>query len=387
MKRLSILGSTGSIGTNTLAVVDHAVGEYRIAALAAGRNLDLLERQVAAYKPDLVCTADGETAAEAKRRFGDSCRIVHGKEGILEAAAGSGADLVVCGLVGAVGLPSAHAALQQGIDLALANKEALVVGGEFMTAAAARSGAAILPVDSEHNAIHQCLRGESDGEVRNLWLTASGGPFRDTPASMLDAVTVEQALRHPTWKMGPKITIDSATLMNKGLEVIEARWLFDMPAGQIKVVVHPQSVIHSMVEFVDGSFKAQLGATDMRHPIQYALTWPRRVEGPLPPFNPVDAGPLTFDSPDTDRFPCLALAYQAVEAGGTATAVLNAANEVAVQAFLDGRAGFTDIPAIISETLGRSSCASVGSLQELLALDQDVRRTALDIAGERSRSC
>ena len=387
MKRLSILGSTGSIGTSALSVVDHAPGEYQVQALVAGRNLALLERQVAKYRPALVCTADAETAAEAARRIGSGCRIVHGRDGILEAAAETGADLVVCGLVGAVGLESAHAALENGIDLALANKETLVVGGEFMTAAARRTGAVILPVDSEHNAIHQCLRGEDGDEVRNVWLTASGGPFRDTPSSVLAGVTVEQALNHPTWKMGPKITIDSATLMNKGLEVIEARWLFDLPAGRIQVVVHPQSVIHSMVEFVDGSFKAQLGVTDMRHPIQYALTWPRRTPGPLPRFNPMEAGPLTFDSPDTDRFPCLSLAYQAVEAGGTATAVLNAANEVAVEAFLNGRAGFMDIPAIISETLGRCSCAAVDNLPELLARDAGARRLAVEITGERARLC
>ena len=306
---------------------------------------------------------------------------------MLEAGAGAVADLVVCGLVGDIGLESAHAALVQGVDLALANKEALVVGGEFMTSAARRSGATILPVDSEHNAIHQCLRGETREEVRNLWLTASGGPFRDTAGPLLETVTVEQALNHPTWDMGPKITIDSATLMNKGLEVIEARWLFDLAGANIRVVVHPQSVIHSMVEFVDGSFKAQLGVTDMRHPIQYALTWPRRNEGGLPPFDPVEAGSLTFHKPDTDRFPCLALAYQALEAGGTATAVLNAANEVAVQAFLDGKAGFLDIPALISETLERSPCGPVDNLEALLERDRDVRRSAGEIAASRTGSC
>lgn len=256
-----------------------------------------------------------------------------------------------------------------------------------MISAARRTGATILPVDSEHNAIHQCLRGEEAKEIRNLWLTASGGPFRDTPGPELAAVTVEQALNHPTWKMGPKITIDSATMMNKGLEVIEARWLFDMPPGNIRVVVHPQSVVHSMVEFVDGSFKAQLGVTDMRHPIQYALTWPRRCRGDLPPFDPVQAGPLTFHNPDTDRFPCLALAYQALTAGGTATAVLNAANEVAVESFLAGSAGFMDIPAIIAETLARFSCPAVENIGDLLALDESVRRIALEIAGARTGSC
>ncbi len=387
MKRLSILGSTGSIGTSALRVVDHAGEAFKVVALVAGKNLDLLEQQVLRYRPELVGCADSATAREASRRFGDRCTVVHGRQGILAAAAECGADLVVCGLVGAIGLESAHAALLNGIDLALANKEALVVGGEFMISAARSTGATILPVDSEHNAIHQCLRGEEAKEIRNLWLTASGGPFRETPGPELGAVTVAQALNHPTWKMGPKITIDSATMMNKGLEVIEARWLFDLPPGNIRVVVHPQSVVHSMVEFVDGSFKAQLGVTDMRHPIQYALTWPRRCRGDLPPFDPVQAGPLTFHNPDTDRFPCLALAYQALTAGGTATAVLNAANEVAVESFLAGSAGFMDIPAIIAETLARSSCPAVENIGDLLALDESVRRIALEIAGARTGSC
>jgi 1-deoxy-D-xylulose-5-phosphate reductoisomerase len=245
-----------------------------------------------------------------------------------------------------------------------------------MTRRAAEQGARILPVDSEHNALHQCLRGESAAEVRRLWLTASGGPFRKHSAAQLEQVTREQALQHPTWKMGPKITVDSATLMNKGLEVIEARWLFGLPAERIQVVVHPGSVVHSMVEFVDGSFKAQLGITDMRHPIQYALSWPDRWETDLPPFDPVGAGPIVFESPDMRRFPCLGLAYQALAAGGAAPAVLNAANEVAVQAFLEGRAAFMEIPAVIAKALDHHGGEAADGLQDLIAADAAARRTA-----------
>jgi 1-deoxy-D-xylulose-5-phosphate reductoisomerase len=266
--------------------------------------------------------------------------------------------------------------LAQGRDVALANKETLVVAGRHMTRQAAASGARILPVDSEHNALHQCLTGEKLEQVRRLWLTASGGPFRGHSQEALQRVTREEALAHPTWKMGPKITVDSASLMNKGLEVIEARWLFDVGPERIRVVIHPQSVVHSMVEFVDGSFKAQLGITDMRHPIQYALSWPERWETELPQFDPLEAGPLEFESPDAVRFPCLGLAYQAIEAGGAAPAVLNAANEVAVQAFLDGRARFMDIPAVIAASLDRHAADRAETLEEVLDVDGRTRRSA-----------
>jgi 1-deoxy-D-xylulose-5-phosphate reductoisomerase len=278
--------------------------------------------------------------------------------------------------VGAAGLRSTWAAVDAGRHVALANKESLVVGGALLTARASETGARILPVDSEHNAIHQCLRGEDPREVRRLWLTGSGGPFRTRTVATLAAVTPAEALKHPTWNMGPKITVDSATLMNKGLEVIEAHWLFGLAPDRIRVVIHPQSTVHSMVEFVDGSLKAQLGITDMRHPIQYALSWPERWPTSLPPFDPVAAGPLTFEPPDPDRFPCLGLAYRALERGGAAPAVLNAANEVAVQAFLEGRLGFTEIAATVRTALDRHENDPAGSMEEVLAADARARETA-----------
>jgi 1-deoxy-D-xylulose-5-phosphate reductoisomerase len=285
-------------------------------------------------------------------------------------------DLVVSALVGAVGLAPTYAAVEIGRDVALANKETLVVAGKHIMAAAAASGSRILPVDSEHNAVHQCLRGESPEEVHRLWLTASGGPFRRHSLDELTRVTAAEALCHPTWSMGPKITVDSATLMNKGLEVIEARWLFGLGPDRIRVVIHPQSVVHSMVELIDGSFKAQLGITDMRHPIQYALSWPRRWKTKLRPFDPIEAGTLEFERPDLERFPCLGLAYRALETGGAAPAVLNAANEVAGQAFLEGRAGFREIGEIVASTLERHGADPGASLSELVAADKRARSTA-----------
>jgi len=373
VKRLAILGSTGSIGTSTLKVVDAFAGRFEVVALAAGRNLDLLEQQVRRYRPRCVAVADAELAAELERRIAGSARVVHGEDGLVEVATHDGVDLVVSGLVGAVGLRSTYAALDVGRDVALANKETLVVAGEQMTARAAATGACLLPVDSEHNALHQCLRGERIEEVRRLWLTASGGPFRGRSQEELASVTVAEALRHPTWKMGRKITVDSATLMNKGLEVIEARWLFGIGPDRIRVVVHPTSVVHSMVELVDGSFKAQLGITDMRHPIQYSLTWPERWNTELPPFDPVTCGPLEFDEPDVERFPCLGLAFRALEAGGAAPAVLNAANEIAVAAFLDGQVGFLEIPAAIERVLDAHAGESATTVDELLEVDRKVR--------------
>jgi len=311
-----------------------------------------------------------------RQHVGDRCVIVVGTSGQVDVATFEGADMLISALVGAIGLQPTFAAIRAGRDVALANKETLVVAGRAMTAAAGVSGAKLLPVDSEHNAIHQCLRGESASEVRRLWLTASGGPFRTLSAERIRDARPEQALNHPTWKMGPKITIDSATLMNKGLEVIEARWLFDVPPERIRVVVHPQSVVHSMVEFVDGSFKAQLGVTDMRHPIQYALSWPERWTASLPDFDPVAAGALEFEEPDTDRFPCLALAYAALEAGGTAPAVLNAANEVAVESFLAGRIGFMQVAAMIEATLEATPGGSDDTVDGVLEADTRARAAA-----------
>jgi 1-deoxy-D-xylulose-5-phosphate reductoisomerase len=303
-------------------------------------------------------------------------------DGLLAVARHPEADLAVCGLVGSLGLLPTYAAVDCGRDVALANKEALVAGGAFVTKRARETGANILPVDSEHNALHQCLRGEDPGSILRIWLTASGGPFRDRDRASLATVTVEDALRHPTWVMGRKITIDSATLMNKGLEVIEARWLFDVAGDRIRVVIHPQSVVHSMVEMVDGSFKAQLGVTDMRHPIQYALTWPERRRSDLPAFDPVAAGPLTFESPDVERFPCLALAYRALAHGGAAPAVLSAANEVAVAAFLDGRARYLDIPEVIARSLDAHASDRASGIDDILAADARARRTAADLLSQ-----
>jgi 1-deoxy-D-xylulose-5-phosphate reductoisomerase len=386
VKQLSILGSTGSIGTSTLDVVAAFPEHFAVKALAGGRNLDLLERQVRQHGPECVAMRDADGARELERRLDGAARVVHGCDGLIGVATHPEVDLVVSSIVGAAGLPPTYAALEAGRDVALANKEALVVAGEQMTARAEATGARILPVDSEHNALHQCLKGEEMGEVRRLWLTASGGPFRKHSRRQLETVTREQALRHPTWKMGPKITIDSATLMNKGLEVIEARWLFGLGPDRIRVVVHPQSVVHSMVEFVDGSFKAQLGITDMRHPIQYALTWPRRWPTALPEFDPRTLGALEFEPPDQERFPCLGLAYRALEAGGAAPAVLNAANEVAVQAFLDGRAGLLEIPMVIEAALEQHGGDPAGSVEQLLAADARTRRTAEQIVAKGARA-
>jgi 1-deoxy-D-xylulose-5-phosphate reductoisomerase len=376
MKRLAVLGSTGSIGRSTLDVVASRPDAFRVVALSAGRNLDLLLEQVARYRPRYVSVADAVKASEIESRLDAGTRLLHGIEGLEEIGRHPEIDLVVCGLVGALGLHPTWAAVDAGHNVALANKEALVVGGAHLTARARETGSMILPVDSEHNALHQCLRGEEIGEVKRLWLTASGGPFRHRPVETLAEVTPEEALRHPTWNMGRKITIDSATLMNKGLEVIEAHWLFGLGADRIEVVVHPTSVVHSMVELVDGSFKAQLGVTDMRHPIQYALTWPERWSSPLPPFDPVAAGPLEFERPDLERFPCLGLAYRALEQGGAAPAVLNAANEIAVEAFLAGRVRFTDIPRTIEAVVERHGGDPADSLNDVLTADARARETA-----------
>ena len=376
MKRLSILGATGSIGVSTLDVVAAHPDRFQVLALGAGSNTDLLAEQVAKFQPSLVAVRDAEAAERLRRHVGDRCRVIEGIAGQIEVATIENADLLVSALVGAIGLQPTFEAIRAGRDVALANKETLVVAGSAMTAAAEASGAKLLPVDSEHNAIHQCLRGEHLREVRRLWLTASGGPFRGWSAERLQDVTSEQALNHPTWKMGPKITIDSATLMNKGLEVIEARWLFDVPPDRIRVVVHPQSVVHSMVELVDGSFKAQLGVTDMRHPIQYALSWPERWTATLPEFDPVAAGPLEFEEPDLERFPCLGLAYSALSRGGVAPAVLNAANEVAVESFLAGRIGFMQIAAAVEATLEAVGDGSDETIEGLLDADARARDAA-----------
>jgi len=351
VRTLAILGSTGSIGRSALAVVDAHPERLRVAALAAGDNAALLAEQAARYRPAIVALASGEAAARFRAAGGNAAALVCGPEGLVAVATHPDVDIVLCASSGTAALDAVLAAIEAGKTIALANKEVLVMAGALVMNAARRKGVAILPVDSEHNAIHQCLHGRRVGEIRRLILTASGGPFRDLTLEQLQAVGPDAALRHPTWQMGRKITIDSATLMNKGLEVIEAHWLFDVSAECIDVVVHPQSIVHSMVELNDGSVIAQLGITDMRLPIQYACSYPDRWEAALPRLDLAKAGRLEFYEPPHDRFPCLGLAYRALREGGTAPVVLNAANEVAVASFLEGRLGFTSIPVVIEETL------------------------------------
>jgi 1-deoxy-D-xylulose-5-phosphate reductoisomerase len=375
VKRLALLGSTGSIGRQTLEVISERPGEFRVVALAARGSVDRLVEQAEAFRPEVVVVGDEAVAAALASRLPKGTKTAFGRAGLIAAATHAEADLVVNGLVGAAGVEPTFAAVDAGKDVALANKEALVVGGAFIVERAWTTGAAILPVDSEHNAIHQCLRGEDAAEIGTLWLTASGGPFRTWTKEALAGATPEQALRHPTWSMGPKITIDSATLMNKGLEVIEAHWLFGVGPDRIRVVIHPKSVVHSLVEMVDGSWKAQLGVTDMRHPIRYALDWPKRRPASAG-FDLVAASPLAFEAPDPDRFPCLPLAYEALRHGGAAPAVLNAANEVAVAAFLAGRARFLDIPAAVRHALDRDGGAPASTLSDLLAADRRARDAA-----------
>ena len=378
MKQIAILGSTGSIGRNTLRVVEALNGAFGVAALGAGANVSLLAEQIERHRPRVVSVNDEECADKLRdelraRAITARPQIGIGVDGLSEVATCDGAEVVIGAVVGALGLLPTYRALEAGRRVALANKETLVIAGELMTRAAAASGAELLPVDSEHNALHQCLRGERRHEVKRLILTASGGPFRTASREEIEQATPAQALKHPTWRMGDKITIDSATLMNKGLEVIEARWLFGFSADEIDIVVHPQSVVHSMIELVDGSIIAQMGVTDMRHAIQYALTYPARHPTTLPPLDITACGRLEFYEPDTERFPCTALAYEALRAGGTMPAVLNAANEIAVAAFLDGRIKFGSIPTLI-----RSACAAhtprpVTDLETVLAADRWAR--------------
>ena len=377
-RSFALLGSTGSVGVSTLALVERFPDRFRAVALAAGRNMAVLAEQARRHAPDLVSVADAVSAADFRARVPEFAgRILVGPEGPLAVATHPEADLVVSALVGALGLVPTLAAVHAGKHVALANKEVLVVAGELVTRAAREKGVALLPVDSEHNAIFQALRGHDRTEVRRLVLTASGGPFLARPAAELVNVTVAEALNHPTWKMGPKITIDSATLMNKGLEVIEARWLFDVDADHIDVVIHPQSIVHSMVEYIDGSVLAQMAVPDMTIPIGYALAYPARL--PLDYLRPLDlptAGTLTFVAPDRQRFPCLDLAYRALRAGGTMPAVLNAANEVAVERFLAEDLAYREIPALVSAVMDAHEPAPASSLDVLLAADGWARDAA-----------
>jgi 1-deoxy-D-xylulose-5-phosphate reductoisomerase len=378
VKRIAILGSTGSIGRSALAVVDAHPARLRVAALAAGDNAELLARQIERYRPAVAAIATAAGFDRLQAAVGSTTTaIASGPEGLVAAATHPDVDIVICASAGTAGLEAVLAAIEAGKTIALANKEVLVMAGALVTGAARRKGVAILPVDSEHNAIHQCLHGRDVEEVRRLVLTASGGPFRQLTQSDLEQVRPEAALRHPTWQMGRKITIDSATLMNKGLEVIEAHWLFGVDADRIDVVIHPQSIVHSMVELTDGSVIAQLGVTDMRLPIQYACSYPDRWETPLPALDLTRAGALEFHEPAHDRFPCLALAYRALRSGGTLPVVLNAANEVAVEAFLDSKLGFTAIPRVIQKTMDAHRVEPVSTIETVRQADRWAREQAL----------
>jgi len=380
MKGLSILGSTGSVGTNVLRVVDAFPDRFRVVGLSAGANVERLAEQVARYRPSVVSVATPAARDELRRRADlGQTRVEVGEEGSVAVATHPETRTVVAAAVGAVGLVPTYRALEAGKDVALANKETLVMAGELMVEAARARGGRLLPIDSEHCAVHQCLDGRRAEEVRRLVLTASGGPFRNRPRGTFAGVTAAEALNHPTWSMGRKISIDSATLMNKGLEVIEARWLFGVPADRVEVLVHPQSVVHSMVEFVDGTVLAQLGVTDMRLPIQYALSHPERWEAAIPGMDFTRGLCLEFEVPDHERFPCLRLGYKALAGGGTLPSVLNAANEEAVAAFLDGRIPFTAIPESILEVMEAHRPQPVRDLRDVLAADAWAREQAREV--------
>ena len=378
---VAILGSTGSIGCNTFRVLE-ALGpeKFRVVALAAGRNVRVLVEQIVRHQPDLVSVENESVREQLKAELiARNCSvplIVTGEKGLVAVATHPEADCLVSATVGAVGFVPTLRALEAGKRVALANKETLVMAGELMTRAAEKSGAEILPVDSEHNALHQCLRGETVSEVRRIILTASGGPFRTRDKAAIQSATVAEALQHPTWNMGAKITIDSATLMNKGLEVIEAHWLFGFGADEISIVVHPESIVHSLIEMVDGSVIAQMGITDMRHAIQYALTYPDRYNSELAPLDLARLSSLHFEEPDLERFPCISLAYRALRTGGTLPAAMNAANEEAVQAFIKERISFADIPQVIQGVMDEHRTRDVKDLDAVVDADRSARAAA-----------
>jgi 1-deoxy-D-xylulose-5-phosphate reductoisomerase len=389
MKRISILGSTGSIGRQTLSVVESLPGRFEVVAIAAGSNVALVAEQVAKHTPKVVSVGTEAGARELRdalkkaRLKTATSEIRFGAEGIERVATHPDAEIVVSAAVGVVGLPATYKAIECGKHIALANKEVMVAAGEVVMAAVKRYGVALLPVDSEHNAIHQCLRAGLDREVKRLVLTASGGPFRKTPVSRLAKVTPKQALAHPNWKMGQRITIDSATLMNKGFEVIEARWLFGMPLEKIQVVIHPQSTIHSMVEFVDGSILAQLGPTDMRMPIQYALTYPERVPSNGCALDWSTLRKLEFEDVPVRKFPCLQLAKEAIRQGGPLPCALNAADEIAVAAFLERKLPFLGIAAVIERVLERMPRTAMNKIDDVLEADLEARRLAREEVAKR----
>jgi 1-deoxy-D-xylulose-5-phosphate reductoisomerase len=387
---LTLLGSTGSIGTSTLDVVRRWRDRFGIYALVAGRNMKLLARQIAEFHPAVAVVADESSLEELRLLLRQSGtpepELAAGPRARVAAAGAPESGFVMSAIVGVEGLEATYEAVRLGKRVGLANKEVLVASGKLVIDAMRASHAELIPVDSEHNGAHQCLRGGLRSEVSKLILTASGGPFRETPAGDLEKVTPEQALNHPTWKMGQRITIDSATLMNKGFEVIEACWLFDFPPKDVEVVVHPQSKVHAMVEYKDGSVIAQISATDMRMPIQYALTYPERADAPVPRLNWSETARWSFDPPDFGKFPLLKLAYEAQEAGGSATATLNAADEIAVEAFLAGQIPFTGIAATVAETLERTPARELGSVEDVLEIDRASRRVAREVTVRRNRN-
>jgi 1-deoxy-D-xylulose-5-phosphate reductoisomerase len=389
MKTLTVLGSTGSIGTNTLDVVRRNRERYSVYALAAGGNIDRLAEQVLEFEPLVAVTGSEQGAVRLGERLASFDRrrrpeILHGNRALIAAASAPEADTVISAIVGVAGLEATYAAAKLGKRIGLANKEVLVSAGELVMAAVRDSGALLVPVDSEHNGAHQCLRAGNREQVRRLILTASGGPFRNTPREQLSFVTPEQALNHPTWRMGARITIDCATLMNKGFEVIEACWLFDFAPSQVDVVIHPQSTVHAMIEYSDGSVLAQIAATDMRMPIQYALTYPHRDEAPVPRIDWAQPRSWDFSPPDFEKFPLLGLAYQCQRTGGSATCTLNAADEVAVEAFLQGKIAFTAVPEIVEETLSQSAVRRPACIEDVLEIDRESRALAGRLAAARA---
>lgn len=385
MKRLAILGSTGSIGINTLDIVRRFPERFEVISLSAGLNVALLKEQVLRFQPRMVSVLNQELGEALRKGLpGIGVEIVSGVEGLIRVATHPEVDQVVSAMVGAVGLIPTLSAIKTGKSIALANKEPLVMAGKLFMEEAKKNGARILPVDSEHSAVFQALLGHRKEDIRRLILTASGGPFLNLPPSKLHEVTVKEALHHPHWEMGKKVTIDSASLMNKGLEVIEAHWLFDIPVEKISVQIHPQSVVHSMVEYVDGSIIGQMGIADMRIPISYALSYPERINLQLPSLDLARMGALTFFSPDSEKFPCLRLAYQSIEIGETMPAILNAANEVAVNGFLEGWIKFTDIPLLLQKVMEEHEVKSVRTIEDILRADQWAReKTKMIIEGEK----
>jgi 1-deoxy-D-xylulose-5-phosphate reductoisomerase len=387
MKRLAILGSTGSIGVNTLDIVRQFPERFEIVGLSAGLNIQLLKEQILQFHPKVVSVLNKDSSEALQRELsGISSQIVHGIEGLIQVATHPEVDQVVSAIVGAVGLIPTLSAIKTGKAIALANKESLVMAGKIVMEEARQNHVQILPIDSEHSAIFQALLGHQKEDVHRLILTASGGPFHNLPIERLQEATVQEALNHPNWEMGRKVTIDSASLMNKGLEVIEAHWLFNVPVEKITIQIHPQSVVHSMVEYVDGSIVAQMGIADMRIPISYALSFPQRLHLSLPPLDLFHKGGLTFFPPDPERFPCLKLAYRSIEIGETMPAILNAANEVAVSAFIEGSLKFTEIPSLIQRVMEDHEVKSVHTIEDILKADHWARERSKAVL-ERGKLC